>query len=945
MLQIERWMRLARGPIVVALLALTLVGMPARAAQGQSGCAVARGAVGGPAHWLAGCGRVARRGSPEAIARAALAAHAGALGLRADGADLQLLAVAPTSAATHVRFQQVYAGVPVVAGQVLVQYDASGEIQLINNHTLPDLQLDVAPSVDFASAAATAIARVAPSGGEVRRGELAIDGHSGTPELAWQIVIFAQAPPAEWHVLVSARGGQVLRFWNALTYDSGSGLRYGPNPVQQTGNTGLRDNGDAASAALNNARVAVTLKHLNANTTRLIGSYVDLTGTGIDQSNICPLAYLPGQANEPSRTYNYTRDDDRFEEVNAYAAIDGVQTWFQSLGFTNILNQPIAVDVHCDNNENSFFSTEDDGLHFGDGGVDAAEDADIVIHEYGHAVQQALVPGWGTGSNTEQRALGEGFGDFLAGMYNIDQGNPSYLSSRKYCIGEWDATAYNPLTQNNAGSGCLRWINGRDEQTGGDIGRYSGSPSEEHNDGRFWSAALTCMYEGMGANAAARDKIMRLVLQHQFSLTPDESNNAFEDAVDALVLADQNLFGGADRALIKNCAYARGVIPMPTPIIATPVSGGIVPRNSAINITWTIGDPLPGMSYRLEYSDECVTSFSDTVEAGANGWAAGHAGGGLDWQIATSDTHSPTHSWFAGDEGAKNDQYLVSAPIAICGSPTLSFWQRYNLESTFDGGVVEISTNNGASWADLGGQFIQNGYNDAISSSSTTDSPIKGRAAFTGIRDWAETKAALSSFNGKSIRLRFREADDASVAAAGQSGWWVDDIALTPSPNWKFLATTAVGATSYRWSTPDASGVFSLRVRGEASGYPNTDYSPIRIVTLGSNTTPTIANISDRSMNTGSVLAPISFTIGDAETAPANLVVIGSSSNPALVPNANIVFSGSGANRVVTIAPAPGQTGATTITITVSDGVLSASDSLALTVKGSRRAFLPLLRR
>src|SRR5262245_42521634 len=125
MLQIEWWMRVVRGPIIVALLAVTLVGMPVRAALEQPSCAVVRGAADGPAHWLAGCGRVARRGSPEAIARAALAAHARALGLRADGADLQLLAVAPTPAATHVRFQQVYAGVPLIAGQILVQYDAS----------------------------------------------------------------------------------------------------------------------------------------------------------------------------------------------------------------------------------------------------------------------------------------------------------------------------------------------------------------------------------------------------------------------------------------------------------------------------------------------------------------------------------------------------------------------------------------------------------------------------------------------------------------------------------------------------------------------------------------------------------------------------------------------------------------------------------------------------
>jgi formylglycine-generating enzyme required for sulfatase activity len=54
-----------------------------------------------------------------------------------------------------------------------------------------------------------------------------------------------------------------------------------------------------------------------------------------------------------------------------------------------------------------------------------------------------------------------------------------------------------------------------------------------------------------------------------------------------------------------------------------------------------------------------------------------------------------------------------------------------------------------------------------------------------------------------------------------------------------------------------------------------------------------------------------------------------------LVPNANIVFGGSGANRTVTVTPASSQTGTATITVTVSDGSLSASDTFLLTVNSA----------
>ena len=81
--------------------------------------------------------------------------------------------------------------------------------------------------------------------------------------------------------------------------------------------------------------------------------------------------------------------------------------------------------------------------------------------------------------------------------------------------------------------------------------------------------------------------------------------------------------------------------------------------------------------------------------------------------------------------------------------------------------------------------------------------------------------------------------------------------------------------------------------------------------------------------------AGLSFTIGDVETAAASLTVTGGSSNPALVPTANIVFGGSGANRTVTITPAANQTGTATITVTVSDGSGgTAGDTFVLTVTG-----------
>ena len=98
------------------------------------------------------------------------------------------------------------------------------------------------------------------------------------------------------------------------------------------------------------------------------------------------------------------------------------------------------------------------------------------------------------------------------------------------------------------------------------------------------------------------------------------------------------------------------------------------------------------------------------------------------------------------------------------------------------------------------------------------------------------------------------------------------------------------------------------------------------------NNAPTISDIANQTTTPNTAKGPINFTIGDTETAPAMLTLIGASSNPDLVPTANIVFGGSGANRTVTVTPAAGQTGNTTITVTVCDGFAFASDTFTLTV-------------
>ena len=107
------------------------------------------------------------------------------------------------------------------------------------------------------------------------------------------------------------------------------------------------------------------------------------------------------------------------------------------------------------------------------------------------------------------------------------------------------------------------------------------------------------------------------------------------------------------------------------------------------------------------------------------------------------------------------------------------------------------------------------------------------------------------------------------------------------------------------------------------------------------NDTPTLTSMADRAIDQNTATGPIPFTVGDAETSAANLTLLGTSSDQALVPNASIVFGGSGSSRTVNVTPATGQTGAATISITVSDGVHTATDAWVLTVRSTTATNTP----
>jgi hypothetical protein len=171
---------------------------------------------------------------------------------------------------------------------------------------------------------------------------------------------------------------------------------------------------------------------------------------------------------------------------------------------------------------------------------------------------------------------------------------------------------------------------------------------------------------------------------------------------------------------------------------------------------------------------------------------------------------------------------------------------------------------------------------------------------------------------------------DAETAATGLTVTASSSNAtLVPNGN---VSLGGTGANRTVTVTPagNQSGTATITLTVSDGALTATDTFVVTVMPV--NDAPTISNIADATTSQDTPTGALPFTVGDLETAAASLTVSGSSSNATLVPPGNIIFGGSGANRTVTVTPAIGQTGTATITVTVSDGALTASDTFVLTV-------------
>ncbi len=357
---------------------------------------------------------------------------------------------------------------------------------------------------------------------------------------------------------------------------------------------------------------------------------------------------------------------DCFDAAMAYFHIDRMQRYLQSLGFANVVHRAIPVNLHATAEDNSFYSPTTRALNFGDGGVDDAQDADVISHEYGHAIQDSQVPGFGV--TTEGGTMGEGFGDYWQAAMSANQGNADVFNT---CFAEWD-TSRGQRRPASLPAPRRPPVDGRP-------GREECGGREIHCVGQAWSNLLWTIRKQLGGAKADQ-----LVVQSQFSYAIE---SGFRDASLALLFADRQLNGGANRAFLQNLLVGArfpdarelddqpsGALPLAFPGSANGAAGVNTDERDVFAVQLAAGPESSSSSIPRAPSSRSRCTRQDTAHRGRDGCGA-HAGGLDEPPASRSRPPRPariTSSWRRTRETGPTPSRPCSTPIGTAPrtSPT-----------------------------------------------------------------------------------------------------------------------------------------------------------------------------------------------------------------------------------------------------------------------------------
>ena len=336
-----------------------------------------------------------------------------------------------------------------------------------------------------------------------------------------------------------------------------------------------------------------------------------------------------------------------------------------------------------------------------------------------------------------------------------------------------------------------------------------------------------------------------------------------------------------------------------TKIVSATVNGVAVTQTASVIFLGVASIPITPVNDAPSFSRGAnQTLLEDAGAQTAANWAFNISAGSAD-EAAQTLTFQVSND---------NPALFANQP-AISSSGTLSYTPAANANGS---ATVRVALKDNGGTAN-GGADISQPQTFTIDITPINDSPTIGTIPNLTIAEGAGSQTV--DLNG--ISSGPNETQTLAVTATSSNP------ALVPHPIVTYASPNPIGSLNVT-PVPDANGIATIHVvvtddGGTAGGGINTVTAAFSVTVTAVNGPPTISFISDVAMDEDTVSPVLSFTIGDAETAAADLLVSLSSSNPALVPDANLLLSSQGANQTLILLPSANQFGSATITVLVTD--------------------------
>lgn len=225
--------------------------------------------------------------------------------------------------------------------------------------------------------------------------------------------------------------------------------------------------------------------------------------------------------------------------------------------------------------------------------------------------------------------------------------------------------------------------------------------------------------------------------------------------------------------------------------VTADIGAGPLAANVTVNVTAAGCRPNSTFVIPLRLQADVVpnASASDALDAVPSVWAPAGDDAAMLWSHSVQD--GLDRIWKGADAGTNSDTSLESpAMTGGSGNVVVSFDHKFDFEFSqdtyFDGGLIEVTTDGGATWVDVATLGAQPGYNGVLGGGS--GNPLEGANVYGGTNPAYPNTDRISldfgtSLSDKTFKLRFRIATDAGV---GAPGWEIDDIVVTGITNTPF---------------------------------------------------------------------------------------------------------------------------------------------------------------